>query len=118
MLYGRDVRGPLDVLKEEWIKKPDMEMDILSYMTRVRDCMETAKEIVQENLEIAQGKQKFYYDKRAREIQFTPGEKVLLLLPSSTHKFQAHWQGLYTITKKTSTCQTKVIVNKYFTSIT
>ena len=49
LLYGRDVRGPLDVLQEEWLQNPDAETDVLSYVMDVRNRMETAREIMLEN---------------------------------------------------------------------
>ena len=101
LLYGRDVRGPLDVLREEWIQDPDTETDVLSFVMAVRDRMETAKEIVEENAKTAQTKQKTYYDRKTRKMNLQPGDKVLLLLPSSTKKFVAQWQGPYTVTKRT-----------------
>ena len=46
LLYGQNVRGPLDVLQEEWIQNQEAETDILSYVTNIRDRMEEAKEVV------------------------------------------------------------------------
>ena len=100
LLYGREMRGPLDVLKEEWIENPYAETDILSYILQVRDRLETSREIMEENVKIAQKKQKEYYDQRASETKLDPGDKVLLLLPSSTKKFLAQWQGPYSVTRR------------------
>ena len=94
LLYGRNVRGPLDVLQEEWIQNQEAETDILPYVTNIRDRMEEAKEVVKENARRAQVKQKEYYD---QELNLKPGDKVLLL-PSHTKKFVAQWQGPYKIT--------------------
>ena len=95
LLYGRDVRGPLDVLQVEWLQNPDAETDVLSYVMDVRNRMETAREIMLENAKEAQAKQKAYYDQKTKEMNLQPGDKVLLLLPSSTKKFIAQWQGPY-----------------------
>ena len=84
LLYGHDPRGLLDVLREEWINEPETDADLLSYVMSVRNCMETAKELVEENTRVAQAKQKAYYDQKTRELNLQPGDKVLLLLPSST----------------------------------
>ena len=48
----------------------------------------------------AQNKQKAHNDKKARSRSFVLGDRVLLLLPSSTRKLEAAWQGLYTVIKK------------------
>ena len=39
----------MDVLPKEWIQKPEIEVDILSYVIDVRDLMEKAKPMVEEN---------------------------------------------------------------------
>ena len=101
LLYGRDPRGLLDVLREEWIHEPETDADILSYVMSVRNRMETAKELVEENTRVAQAKQKAYYDQKTRELNLQPGDKVLLLLPSSIKKFVAQWQGPYQVTRRT-----------------
>ena len=48
--------------------------------------------IVEKNARLTQAKQKEYYDRKARELNLQAGDKVLLLLPSSTKKFVAHWK--------------------------
>lgn len=48
----------------------------------------------------AQRSQKYWHDQHAIQWEFQPGQKVLLLLSSSSHKLLAKWQGPYTITEK------------------
>ena len=64
--------------------------------------MEAARDIMRENLEKAQRKQKAWYDKWAREIQLEEGEQlqVLVLLPTRNEKLLAKWKGPYRVTKK------------------
>lgn len=62
--------------------------------------MELAKEIVEQNAKSAKERQKEYYDQKAREINLQEGDNVLLLLPSSTKKSVATWQGPYPVTRK------------------
>ncbi len=67
MIFGRDVRGPLDVLQEEWVSarsEEDTQDSIIKYVTQVRERMESAHE--KENMEQAQEVQKTWYDKKAR----------------------------------------------------
>ena len=52
------------------------EADILSYILQFRDRLETSREIMEENVKIAQKKLKEYYDQRARETKLDPGDKV------------------------------------------
>ena len=60
----------------------------------------TAKELVEQNLKLAQKKQKKWYDKRARDLVLQEGEKVLLLLPTRSEKLLAKWRGPYKVLRK------------------
>ena len=66
----------------------------------MRDRLAEMSEIVQENLSRAQQTQKQWYDRTARTRKFNPGDRVLVLLPTSTHKLRAQWQGPFTVTEK------------------
>lgn len=59
-------------------------------------------ELAQENLSRAQCQQKLWYDRNARSRTFQPGDQVLMLLPSSTSKVLAQWQGphLHVVTRR------------------
>ena len=73
------------------------EDSILEYVTRVHERMELARELVQQNMAQAQMKQKEWYDQKAQEMQLQPGDKVLALLPTSTHKLRTQLQGPYLV---------------------
>ena len=103
LLYGRAVRGPLDVLKETWETSSRSTESVVSYILLIRERLDQMTELVQENMAKAQQQQKRWYDKTARSREFEPGEKVLLLLPTSTNKLKAKWQGPYTVTKRLGT---------------
>ena len=57
-------------------------------------------EIVSANLKEAQQRQKTWYDQTARERELEPGEEVLVLLPTSSNKLLAQWQGPYCVIRK------------------
>ena len=58
------------------------------------------RELVHENLMTAQRQQKQWYDRNARSREFEAGDLVLVLLPTSTSKLLAQWQGPYQIERK------------------
>ena len=97
LLYGRDVRGPLDVLKETWVSSKRSSQHVLSYVMLMRDRMSAMSDHVQENLKSAGVRQKKWYDKNARDRSFHAGEQVLVLLPTSSSKLTAQWQGPYQV---------------------
>ena len=102
LLYGYPVRGPLDVLRSQMAQSPEanLEMDAAEYVTNMSNRMRDTAEIVQENLAEAQSKQKTWYDKHSRAREFETGQQVLVLLPSSTSKFKAAWQGPYRVEER------------------
>ena len=100
LLYGRDVRGPLDILRESWESSQKSDDSIISYVLSTREKLLKMSELVQENLSKAQTRQKSWYDKKARVREFQPGHPVLVLLPTSTNKLLAQWQGPYQIVKR------------------
>ncbi|XP_027865809.1 uncharacterized protein LOC114140258 [Xiphophorus couchianus] len=104
LLYGRQVRGPLDMLKENWVagvasgsSEAASPTNIISYILQMRDNLEKYREQVKDHMEKAQHKQKVWYDRRARERELKTGQKVLVLLPSGPSKLLAKWQGPYTV---------------------
>ena len=100
LLYGRSVRGPLDVLKDTWCAEKQTEESVVSHVLSMRTKMEQMMQLVKENLTKSQGRQKTWYDKKACHREFEPGDLVLVLLPTSTSKLLAHWKGPYQVLKR------------------
>ena len=100
LLYGRDVRGPLDVLKQAWESNQQHHRNVVSYVLLQREKMERMKEIVHSNLEKARSHQKTWYDQNSRERSFNPNDQVLVLLPMSASKLSAKWQGPYRVVER------------------
>lgn len=102
LIYGWQVQGPLDLLRKNW-EAPiptGTETSIVQYILQMRDRLERYREEAAENLREAQLAQKRWYDEYAHHREYQPGQKVLLLLPSSANKLLAKWQGPYTISRK------------------
>ena len=100
LLYGRNVRGPLDVLRESWEASKPEDDNIVSYVLLTREKPMKMKELVQDNLAQAQERQKNWYDRNARVRKFLPGDQVLVLLPTATSKLLAQWQRPYEVLKR------------------
>jgi hypothetical protein len=100
LLYGWQVRGPLDILKESWQEDKRSSESVVSYVLGVREKLSTLSKLAQENLANAQKHQKRWYDRHARDREFLPGQQVLVLLPTSSNKLLAEWQGPYTILRR------------------
>ena len=100
LLYGRCVRGPLDVLKESWVASERGDQSVVSHILDIRDKLAKLHDIVKENLCSSQQQQKHWYDKSARHREFQQGEHVLVLLPTANNKLLAQWQGPYIVKEK------------------
>ena len=100
LLYGRNIRGPLDVLHETWEASQQSEESVVSYVLATQEKLRSMAELVEENLTKSQQKQKTWYDKDARMREFAQGDPVLVLLPTSSSKLLAQWQGPYQVVKQ------------------
>ena len=68
----------------------------------VQEKMATMVELVNDNVVKAQKEQKRWYDRNARERRFQVGDQVVVLLPTSTNKLLAQWQGPYPVLRRVS----------------
>ena len=102
LLYGQNVRRPLDILKESWEADKKSTESIVSYVLTIQERLAKLRDIVHDNLEEAQRTQKAWYDRQARSREFKPGDKVLVLIPTTANKLLAAWRGPYTILRRIS----------------
>ena len=56
--------------------------------------------MARKNLKHSQKKMKVWYDRKAKQQSFKPGDQVLLLLPISGHPLQARYHGPYVVERK------------------
>ena len=111
LLYGRTVRGPMQVLKGLWTEEDPPEVrNTYEYVLDLRNRLEETCELARTNLLQAQGKQKHHYDKRAKNRKFKVGQKVLVLLPSDHNKLLLQWRGPYEVIDVVSQCDYKIKV--------
>ena len=114
LIYGRSVRGPMAILKELWskdIQDPQVKTTY-QYVVDLRHRLDYLCDIAHENLQKASRKQKFQYDKNARQRNMKVGEKVLILLPKKANKLLLQWRGPYTVVERFGKCDYRVQVGK------
>ena len=113
MLYGRHVRGPLAILRETWEEPGDKDNpSIISYILETRARLAEVAEQAQTQQIMHKKKQKLYYDRRARHRNLEAGQKVLVLLPTSSKKLLAQWKGPYEVVNKTSPVDYQIKLNR------
>lgn len=91
LTLGRTPKGPLDVLKRQWVGPSEQTgEDIVSYLTSTYDRMEKAAAVATKKEEKAKEVMTTYYNKKARLTSFQVGDLVLLLKPSSKMERALH----------------------------
>ncbi|KAL5496902.1 hypothetical protein EMCRGX_G013275 [Ephydatia muelleri] len=76
LLYGRKVRGPLDVVKEQWEADEKSNKSVVSYILAIQDKLASMADLVGENMKKVQETQKHWYDLNAREKTLEPDSSL------------------------------------------
>lgn len=100
MVYGVQPRGPLALLKEMWIGRPDNELigkTPTQYVSDLRLTIEQACAIAGDRTKYRQEQSKKYRSGNAKFRRLVPGAQVLVLLPTSKNKLLAKWQGPFEV---------------------
>ena len=100
LVYGRRVRGPLDVLKESWTGEAEEGSPVADYVLRMRQRLQEMTDLVQKNASRAQSRQKAHYDGHATERSLTAGDKVLVLQPGPKRSLKIQWTGPYPVLQR------------------
>ena len=79
LVFGRKIRGPMEILRAYWGKEEEQEdvKQVYQYVIELRQRLQDTCNIAQEELMKAQEMQKRHYDKSARAKSLKVGEKVI-----------------------------------------
>ncbi len=102
LVFGHTVRGPLKLLKENWLSDVKSNCNILDYVSSFRERLHKARDLAQSALLNAQIKMKKCFDKDAVFRSFEKGDPVLVLLPLPGCALQAKFSGPYVVDRKLS----------------
>ena len=108
LLYGRRPKGVLDLIKENWEEGSSDSKNEIQYVMDLRAKLHSLGVMSHEHLHQAQENQKRLYDRGTRLRDLTPGDKVLVLLPTSSTKLLAKWQGPFVVTRRVGDVDYKV----------
>src|SRR5271156_1960227 len=102
LMYGYQIRGPLDILRELWVdEEPGGEpVDLHQYVLDLGTTMRMLASRAVEKETITKLEIKRRYDKGTEVPEFQEGDKVFLLLPHKINSLSASWMGPYAIQKK------------------
>uniref|UniRef100_A0A9J7Z6B4 Gypsy retrotransposon integrase-like protein 1 n=1 Tax=Cyprinus carpio carpio TaxID=630221 RepID=A0A9J7Z6B4_CYPCA len=100
LLFGRQPRGLLDVAREAWEQQPAPHRTIVEHVRHMRERIDRVMPLVREHLTRAQQAQQRHYNRAAQPREFQPGDRVMVLVPSSACKFLASWKGPYSVVER------------------
>ena len=101
LMFGREVKGPLSILRELWDGEEVTleEKTSFQYVIDLETRLEKTCQIAREELTKAKLTDKKYFDKKAKERNLKVGDKCLVLLPTSTNKLLAQWSGPFPVSE-------------------
>ena len=101
LLYGRTVRGPMQLLRQVWTEE-DLDEEVkmtAEYVVDLRNKLEQTCALARENLKKASVRHAKYYNKKTRARFLREGDKVLVLIPRKKNALQLAWAGPYQVTE-------------------
>ena len=103
MVYGKQLRGPLALLTDEWLKSPGVEQTLTAekYMEKLKNILSKVRQIAKENFKKAQDVMKGNFDKRhkVKARKFEMGDLVLAYFPIVGSPLQSKFHGPYKVVK-------------------
>lgn len=117
LIYGHTVRGPLSLLREVWEDEGEenegegSSKTVYEYLINLRERLQDTCKLAHEELGKAGEKYQQYYDKRAKDRELAEGQRVLVLLPTSSNKLLMQWKGPFEVVRKVNRWNFVVNVN-------
>ena len=109
MLYGKEVRLPLDII----YRPPSQDLSRTQYAQDIRRALERAYDTARSKLQLSHERQEDYYDRQTRGERFKPGDSVWLWSPAVKKgiapKFHEPWTGPFKVTKRLSDVTYKML---------
>ena len=102
MVFGRQLRGPLDVVKEGWLSGDLRQSNAVEWVNELREKMCIMKDLVDDKEARAKHAMKRSYDRKTNIREFEEGSLVLVRTPDLQGKLADIWEGPYEVTRKVS----------------
>ena len=102
LLFGREVRGPVEMLQEAWLDGDGEQATVHEWLTSVKAQLRDMSVLVGRKETVAKSKMKAQFDKRVSIKDFVEGDMVLVWKPGIHAKMGASWDGPYVVGKKCS----------------
>ena len=110
LMFGREVKGPLDMLRDSWLQGDCENVNVCEWLVCVQAKMNEMSELVSDREKVAKANMKKYYDRTAKVKKFVVGDMVLVWKPGIHAKMGASWEGPFEIDQKVSPVNYKINV--------
>ena len=112
LVFGRQVRTPLDILHQGWVEVEFEELDTSEWAEWLVDRLECWHKTMRQRNIAAGKKRKKLFDRKAVERSFVVGDRVLCRIPGMCHKLQESWHGPYSVVEVVSRVDYRVELRK------
>jgi len=102
LVFGHTVRGPLKLLSEQLLNPSSVSLPVDDYVTSIREKLHKAQTLAKLHLSTAQSKMKVHFDRKSLKRDFSPGDSVMVLLPTPGSILHAKFSGPYLVERKLS----------------
>ena len=106
----------MDIARETWENgdpvTDKLKLSTIQYIEKLQRNIKTAMSMASENMQQAQHKMKTQFDKQCSVRVLQPGDKALLLRPSSSSKIMAEWIGPIDVLQRCENDNYKVKIGK------
>ena len=99
LVFAHKIRGPLSVLKDG-LQGSDPPVNLIDYINGFRRRLFLAWQCAKKNLVRSQARMKKVFDRHAESRLFSPGDRVVALLPIPCSPFRARFSGPYTVVRQ------------------
>ena len=113
MIFGHNIAGPLEAMKESWEEgKTDPNLTTASqYVADLHHRLASTWAVATKTLKAARARQAKYFNRRAKDRELKPGEQVLLLIQKANNKLEIQWEGPYPVVERISRCIYTIRIN-------
>ena len=112
LVYGHNVRTPLDILHQGWAEMEFQELDTGEWSEWLVARLECWHDVLRERGKDASRKRKRSFDKGTVNRTLSEGDLVLCRVPGMTKKLKESWHGPYEVVKSMNRVDYKVKLGK------
>ena len=101
LIYGFNIRGPLEVVRENWLEGDTFDGNLLDWVEQLKHNMINFSVIAGDRTACAKCKMKGYYDRNAgSELSFSPGSMILVRTLGLSSKYTDSWDGPFEVLRQ------------------